>query len=77
MNNKIYELCIPRDVHIKDEYLQGCLKKHFDLAMLQIDNLVKAVRDNSSNVHNEIYDAKVSVAFAMSTALSVGMNVIH
>lgn len=70
---EIYDMCIDK-TNIKDEKLLDVLKQVFVLAVTRIDDVVKAVQEKSPECDDVIYDAKAAIAYALDTAITVGMN---
>lgn len=71
--DEIYDMCIDKR-EVKDEHLLACLKQAFDLSMVRIDDLIRGLKENDENLEDIIYDARAGIAYALSSAIVVGMN---
>lgn len=71
--DEFYDMC-PK-TGIKDEHLLACLRKVFDISMNNIDTILSATKGKADiNLEEAVYNARVGIAYALSTAISVGMN---
>lgn len=71
--DEIYDMIINKG-DVKDENLLACLKQAFHISMVRIDDILKAMKDENMNFEDTVYDARIGIAYALGTALSVGMN---
>lgn len=71
--DEIYDMIIDKS-NVKDENLLACLKQAFHISMVRIDDILAAMKNEKMNFEDTVYDARIGIAYALGTALAVGMN---